>query len=60
MKEGLDWVKVKIGGMELVKEVDVVKCMREGYWKEEVEVGVDGNGGLCGEDGMSGVESLGR
>lgn len=60
LKEGFHCVKLKIGAIDFLKELDLVKCIRERYSKEEVQLRVDANGGFSPEDAMSRLETLAR
>ncbi len=58
LKAGFHCVKLKIGAIDFLKELDLVKRIREAYGKEQVELRVDANGGFSPEDAMSRLEAL--
>lgn len=60
LKAGFHCVKLKIGAIDFLKELDLVKRIREAYGKEQVELRVDANGGFSPEDAMSRLEALAR
>lgn len=58
LKAGFHCVKLKIGAIDFLKELDLVKRIREVYTKEQVELRVDANGGFSPENAMSRLEAL--
>ena len=58
LKAGFHCVKLKIGAIDFLKELELVKCIREVYTKEQVELRVDANGGFSPENAMSRLEAL--
>lgn len=60
LQAGFHCVKLKIGAIDFFKELDLIKRIRDGYTKEQVELRVDANGGFLPENAMSQLEALAK
>ena len=60
LQAGFHCVKLKIGAIDFFKELDLIKCIRDVYTKEQVELRVDANGGFLPENAMSQLEALAK
>ena len=60
LQAGFHCVKLKIGAIDFLKELDLIKRIREVYGKEQVELRVDANGGFTPENAMSRLEALAK
>ena len=58
LKDGFHCVKLKIGAIDFLKELDLIKHIRQNFSKEQVELRVDANGGFTPENAMSRLEAL--
>ncbi len=58
LKAGFHCVKLKIGAIDFLKELDLIKHIRQDFTQEQVELRVDANGGFTPEDAMSRLEAL--
>lgn len=58
LKAGFHCVKLKIGAIDFLKELDLIKHIRQNFSKEQVELRVDANGGFTPENAMSRLEAL--
>ncbi len=58
LKAGFHCVKLKIGAIDFLKELDLIKHIRQDFSKEQVELRVDANGGFTPENAMSRLEAL--
>lgn len=60
LRVGFHCVKLKIGAIDFMKELDLIKRIREVYSKKQVELRVDANGGFSSENAMSRLEALAK
>lgn len=60
LNDGFHCVKLKIGAIDFMKELDLIKHIRQAFGKEQVELRVDANGGFSPENAMSRLEALAR
>lgn len=60
LQAGFHCVKLKIGAIDFLKELDLIKRIRDVYTKEQVELRVDANGGFLPENAMSQLEALAK
>lgn len=60
LQAGFHCVKLKIGAIDFFKELDLIKCIRDVYTQEQVELRVDANGGFLPENAMSQLEALAK
>lgn len=58
LKAGFHCVKLKIGAIDFLKELDLVKHIRQAFDKNQIELRVDANGGFTPENAMSRLEAL--
>ena len=58
LKAGFHCLKLKIGAIDFLKELDLIKHIRQDFSKEQVELRVDANGGFTPENAMSRLEAL--
>lgn len=58
LNAGFHCVKLKIGAIDFVKELDLIKHIRKDFSKEQVELRVDANGGFTPDNAMSRLEAL--
>lgn len=60
LQDGFRCVKLKIGAIDFMKELDLVKHIRQAFGKEQVELRVDANGGFSPDNAMSCLEALAK
>ena len=58
LKAGFHCVKLKIGAIDFLKELDLIKHIRQAFDKNQIELRVDANGGFTPENAMSRLEAL--
>ena len=58
LQAGFHCVKIKIGAIDFIKELDLIKHIRQAFTKEQIELRVDANGGFTPDDAMSRLEAL--
>lgn len=58
LQAGFRCVKLKIGAIDFMKELDLIRHIRRDFSREQVELRVDANGGFSPEDAMSRLEAL--
>ena len=58
LKAGFHCVKLKIGAIDFMKELDLIKHIRQAFSKEQIELRVDANGGFTPDNAMSRLEAL--
>ncbi len=60
LKLGFHCVKLKIGAIDFMKELDLVKHIREAFTKDQIELRVDANGGFTPSNAMARLEALAK
>jgi len=56
--DGFRCIKIKIGGLDFERECDILKYVRNKYYKEEIEVRVDANGAFKPEVALEKLDIL--
>ncbi len=58
LKAGFRCVKLKIGAIDFMQELDLIRHIRQDFSKEQIELRVDANGAFSPEQAMSRLEAL--
>lgn len=60
LQQGFHCVKLKIGAIGFSRELELVRHIREHFFKEQIELRVDANGGFTPENAMERLNKLAR
>ena len=58
LQAGFHCVKLKIGAIDFLKELELIRRIRHDFSRDQVELRVDANGGFSPQDAMSRLEAL--
>jgi o-succinylbenzoate synthase len=58
IKQGFNCIKLKIGAIDFVYELDLLRFIRNNFTPQEIEIRVDANGAFSSEDALSKLNQL--
>lgn len=60
LQQGFNCIKLKIGALDFIQELELIKSIRDNFGKSEIEVRLDANGAFSPKDAMKKLEILSR
>lgn len=59
-EQGFRCIKMKVGGMDFEKECDILQYIRRKYYRDDITIRLDANGGFKPDDALHKLQTLAR